>query len=77
MSCWRRYLLAQATVCLSKSEANLHLVPPAVELHNQVREQIFELGEWAPFGIVFRLWWCAHCIERSVHHAVRAESCRR
>lgn len=77
MSGWRRYLLARAADRLSKAEPNLNLVPQVVELHSKVRVQLVELGVWAPFGIVLRLWWCAHCIERSVHHALRAEACRR
>lgn len=77
MSRWRRYLLARAADCLSKAEPNLSLVPHAIELHSQLRVQLVELGVWAPFGIVCHLWWCAHCIERSVHHAARAEACRR
>lgn len=77
MSCLRRYLLVRAAGHLSKTEPNLSLVPEVAELHSQVRIQLLELGEFVPFGILLRLWWCAHCIERSLHHAALAEACRK
>lgn len=77
MSGWRRYLLAQAAASLNKAQAGLHLIPQGAFLHNQVREQLRETGAWAPPSVVLRLCWCAHSIERSVHHAIRAEACRR
>jgi hypothetical protein len=77
MSGWRRYLRFQAAACLTRAEVGLHLVPHAIGLHGQVREHLQDFGEWAPCSVVLRLWWCAYCVERSVHHAIRAEVSRR
>lgn len=77
MSIVRRCLLARAAVCLNVADEWLHLVPQVVELHGQVREQQRDSGEWVPLSDALRIWWRAHCIERSVHHAIRAEACRR
>ncbi len=77
MSIVPRCLLARAAVCLHVADERLHLVPQVVELHGQVREQQHDFGEWAPLSDALCIWWRAHCIERSVHHAIRAEACRR
>lgn len=77
MESLRRYLRLRTAVCLSAAEPNLYLLPQAIELHNQVRDQLYDLGVWAPLVVVFRLRWCAHCIERSLNHAARAEACRK
>jgi len=69
--------LARAAVCLHVADERLHLVPQVVELHGQVRGQLHDLGEWAALSDALCIWWRAHCIERSVHHAIKAEACRR
>lgn len=77
MESLRRFNLRLRTaVCLSAAEPNLYLLPQAIELHNQVRDQLYDLCVWAPLVVVFRLWR-AHCIERSLNHAARAEACRK
>lgn len=76
MSWWRRYLLAQAARRLDKANSGLHLIPQGADLHRQVCEHFRKAGTCASPRILLRLCWYAHCLERSVHHAMKAEGCR-
>lgn len=76
MSGWRRYLLARAVGRLDKAKSGLHLIPQSADLHRQVSEDLRKAGAWASPRILLRLYWYAHCLERSVHHAMKAEVCR-
>lgn len=76
MSIVRRCLLARAAVCLHVADELLHLVPQVVELYGPVREQHHDFGEWPPLSDALCIWWRAPCIERSVHHAIKAEASR-
>lgn len=77
MSWLRNGLLSAATRRLHVARPDLHRVPELERLHAAVSTQLVEFGSWAPMLLVWRLWWCAFCIERSAHHALRAEGCRR
>lgn len=77
MSVLRRYLLARAAAYLNEAEAGLHMVPQMVELHRQIRDQLYGVDGSAPLGIVLHLWWCAYCIKGCVRHSIRAGACRR
>lgn len=77
MSLWRRYLLARAVWRLSQARLGLHLIPQGHELYRQISEHLLEVGGWAAPLVLLRLYWYDYCLERSVHHALRAEECRR
>ena len=77
MSLWRRYLLARAVWRLGRARLGLHLIPQGHELHRQISEHLLEVRGWAAPLVLLRLYWYAFYLERSVHHALRAEECRR
>lgn len=77
MSQWRRYLLSRAAGRLDKANSGLHLLPQGADLHRQVSEHLRSAGTWASPAILLRLYWYARCLERSAHHALRAEEYRR
>lgn len=77
MSRLRSVLLNAAARRLRAAASDLHRVPDLGRLHAAVSAQLSELGPWVPLILVWRFWWCAFCIERSAHHALQAEGCRR
>lgn len=77
MSGWRRYLLARAAERLDKANSGLHLLSQGADLHRQVSEYLRGAGTWASAAALLRLYWYARCLERSAHHALRAEAYRR
>jgi hypothetical protein len=77
MSCLRSALLNSAARRLRAAESDLHRVPDLGRLHAAVSAQLVELGPWVPLIMLWRLWLCAFYIERSAHHALQAEGCRR
>lgn len=70
----RRYLLADAERRLCEARPNVRLVPNLVQIHVAVSNQFMGLGSLTPMRLVWRLWWCAYCIERSAHHGALARS---
>ena len=77
MSRWRRYMLARIVRRLGQARLGLHLIPQGAALHGQMSEYLREAGACASPWVLLRLYWYAHCLERSVHHALNAEECRR
>jgi hypothetical protein len=73
MSGWRRYLLARAVERLDKARPGIHLIQGGADLHRQASEHVQEFGASASPMILLRLYWYARCLERSVHHAIKAE----
>lgn len=73
----RSALLHAAAQRLNAAKADLYRVPGLEPMHDALRVQLVELGPIAPMLLVFRLWWCAFCIERSAVHARRADGYRR
>ena len=73
----RSALLHAAAQRLNAARTDLHRVPGLERMHDALRVQLVELGPIAPMLLVFRLWWCAFCIERSAVHARRADGYRR